>query len=291
MKLYEFRSLNMPILTSEAAKSLLKAKEEGGRSLSLTFNLGLSKALVELLDDGVVIEDHTVSYEELKWALKDEDAIYILEPPGRLRKAVLYTEGKLYKLKKVAEDKAPTLEVNGVNMHRVEGVTPWDDAYMKVEVTSIKKGMKILDICTGLGYTAIISLRKGASEVWTIEKDVNVLRMAEANPWSKGLENQQIRTMLGDAAKAVVEFEDEAFDAIIHDPPTISQATGLYSVDFYRELYRVLKKGGALNHYTGLPGSRTRGMDIVQGVSRRLKMVGFTVKVSKELMSVVAVKE
>ncbi len=291
MKLYEFRSLDMPVLTSETARQILKAREQGARSLPLTFNLGLSKSMVELLGDGVVIEGHVVSYEDLKLALRDEDALFIVEPPGRLKKAVLYTEGRLYKLKKVGEDKAPTLEVNGVALHRLEGTEPWEDASMKVEATNIKQGAKVLDVCTGLGYTTIISMMKGASEVWTIEKDVNVLRMAEVNPWSKGLENPQVRKVLGDASKTLTEFGDGEFEAIIHDPPSITQAAELYTIEFYRELHRVLRKGGTLSHFTGPTVSRSRGMDVVQGVSRRLKMAGFTVKLNKELMGVTAVKE
>ncbi|RLF16470.1 MAG: methyltransferase [Thermoprotei archaeon] len=247
--------------------------------------------MAELRGDGVVIEGHFVPYEDLRWALKDEDALYIVEPPGKLRKAVLFAEGKFYKLKKIAEDKAPTLEINGIHMHRVEGTTPWEDAKSKVEAANLRKGAKVLDVCTGLGYTAIITLRKGASEVWTVEKDVNVLRMAEANPWSKGLESPQIRKILGDATETITEFGNEEFNVIIHDPPTITQAGELYGADFYKELYRVLKKGGTLYHYTGAPGSRSRGIDIVQGVSRRLKMVGFTVKIVRELMGVIAFKD
>ncbi|RLF13824.1 MAG: methyltransferase [Thermoprotei archaeon] len=291
MKLYEFRSLNMPVLTSEGARQILKAREEGLRSLPLTFNLGLSKSMVELLNDGVVIEGHTVSYEDLQLALRDEDALFIVEPPGRLRKAVLYADGRLYKLRKVGEDKAPTLEINGVALHRLEGTEPWEDASLKVESANIKQGAKVLDVCTGLGYTTIMSMMKGASEVWTIEKDVNVLRMAEANPWSRGLESAQIRKVLGDASKTLAEFSDEEFEAIIHDPPSITQASELYTVEFYRELHRVLRKGGTLSHFTGPTVSRTRGMDVVQGVSRRLKVVGFTVKLNRELMGVTAIKE
>ncbi|PCN50026.1 hypothetical protein B6U99_06690, partial [Candidatus Geothermarchaeota archaeon ex4572_27] len=99
MRFYEFRSLNMPVLTSTTAQEILRAREAGASCLPLTFNLGLSKTMAELRGDGAIIEGHFVPYEDLRWALKDEDAVYIVEPPGRLRKAVLFAEGKFYKLK------------------------------------------------------------------------------------------------------------------------------------------------------------------------------------------------
>jgi len=291
MKFYEFKSLDMPVLTSEGARQILKAREDGVKSLPLTFNLGLSRSMVELFSDGVAIEWHVVSYEDLQLALRDEEALFIVEPPGRLRKAVLYSEGNLYKLKKVREDGAPTLEVNGVALHRVEEAEPWEEASLKVEAANVRQGIKVLDICTGLGYTTILSVMKGAAEVWTIEKDVNVLRMAEANPWSKGLESPKVKKVLGNAAETLAEFSDEEFEAVIHDPPSIAQASELYTVEFYRELHRVLKRGGTLSHFTGPTTSRARGMDVVQGVSRRLKLAGFAVRLVKDPMGVVAVKE
>jgi predicted methyltransferase len=259
--------------------------------LPLTFNLGLSKSMVELLSDEVVLEGHHVSYEELRQAASDEDELFVVEPPGRLRRAVLYAGGRLYKLRSVGEEDAPTLEVNGVALHRLEDTKPWVEASMKVEAAGIKQGAKVLDICTGLGYTAIQSLMRGASEVWTVEEDVNVLRMAEMNPWSKGLESPRVKKVLSDAAEALAEFKDEEFEVIIHDPPSMSQASKLYSMEFYQELYRLLKKGGVLSHFVGPTVSRSRGMDSVLAVSRRLKNVGFTTKINREVVGVTAVKE
>jgi predicted methyltransferase len=291
VRLYEFRSLNMPILTGGGVRQILKAKEDGVRSLPLTFNLGLSKSMVELLSDEVVLEGHHVSYEELRQAASDEDELFVVEPPGRLRRAVLYAGGRLYKLRSVGEEDAPTLEVNGVALHRIQDTKPWVEASMKVEAAGIKQGAKVLDICTGLGYTAIQSLMRGASEVWTVEEDVNVLRMAEMNPWSKGLESPRVKKVLSDAAEALAEFKDEEFEVIIHDPPSMSQASKLYSMEFYQELYRLLKKGGVLSHFVGPTVSRSRGMDSVLAVSRRLKNVGFTTKINREVVGVTAVKE
>lgn len=291
MRFYEFRSLNLPVLTSEAARTLLKAREEGLRTVSLAYNLGLSRGMVELTSDGAVIEGRVVNYDELQLALRDEDAIFIVEPHGRLRKAILYTEDRLYKLKKVAEDDAPTLEINGVPIHRLEGARLWEGALQKVGLAKIERGAKVLDLCTGLGYTAIASIMCGASEVWTVEKDVNVLRMAEVNPWSKGLEDVRIVKVLGDASEAVLELGDKGFMVIIHDPPSIAQAPELYTAELYEGMYKLLEGGGRLVHFVGPTISRARGMDLLQAISRRLRSIGFVVRIDKELMGIVATKE
>ncbi|MCX8204346.1 MAG: RsmD family RNA methyltransferase [Candidatus Nezhaarchaeota archaeon] len=291
LRLYGFKSLNMPVLTSEVARTALKAWREGLRTITLTYNLGLSRAMVELTSEGMVIEGRTVSYDELQLALRDEDALFIVEPHGRLRKAILYSEGRLYKLKKVVEDGAPTLEVSGVPIHRIEGTKPWEDAIQKVSLVKVEKGARVLDLCTGLGYTAIASMISGASEVWTIEKDANVLRMAEANPWSRGLEDPRIVKVLGDVTKVLANFSEGEFKAVIHDPPSITQASELYTVELYREIHRLLEGGGRLAHFVGPTVSRARGMDLMQAVSKRLKSVGFMVKVDKEAMGVLAIKE
>lgn len=291
MRLYEFKSLSLPVLTSEAARALLRAREEGLRTVALTYNLGLSRSIVELTGEGAVIEGREVSYDELQLALKDEDALFIVEPHGRLRKAILYAQDRFYKLKKVVEDGAPTLEISGVPIHRIEGVRPWEDALQKVNLARVGQGDRVLDVCTGLGYTAIASIMNGASEVLTVEKDVNVLRMAEANPWSRGLEEPRIVKVLGDASKVLTELSEEGFMAIIHDPPSMIHAPELYTIELYREMYRLLKRGGRLAHFVGPTVPRAKGMDLVQVVSKRLKSVGFTVRVDKEVVGVLAVKE
>lgn len=174
-------------------------------------------------------------------------------------------------------------------MHRIVGITPWKDSLLKVKCARVKKGMRVLDICTGLGYTAIASLLRGAREVITVEIDKHVLEIASYNPWSWNLANDKIKIILGDAVEVINDFEDSYFDRIVHDPPTIAIAGELYSKKFYRELFRVLRGGGILFHYTGKPGY-SRGVDITKGVANRLRQVGFQVKIIRSVCGVVALK-
>ncbi len=178
-----------------------------------------------------------------------------------------------YKLKAV-EKNVTTIEINGIHMHKVKDLNPLEDAKRKVKMARVKPREKVLDICTGLGYTAIMSMRRGAL-VTSIEVDENVLWVAERNPWSRELESKNIVIILGDAFEVVDELPSNFYDKIIHDPPRISKSSGiLYSQDFYLKLFRLLKSGGVLYHYTGESG-RLRRINIQGSVAARLKRVGF----------------
>jgi predicted methyltransferase len=88
----------------------------------------------------------------------------------------------------------------------------------------------------------------------------------------------------------VPSFDANYFDAILHDPPTMSLAGDLYSQEFYRELFRVLRRGGKLFHYIGDPESKF-GANTTRGVMQRLKNAGFrTVKPARQAFGVLALK-
>lgn len=179
-----------------------------------------------------------------------------------------FRNGKFYKLA------GGTLEINGVRMHQTKNKTPLEDARDKAGLLGVCRGSSVLDVCAGLGYTAIEAAKRGATVV-TIEKDENVLEIAKANKDSARLfGSKNIKIILGDAFEEIKKFGSESFDFIIHDPPRLSLAGELYSLDFYKELYRVLKKGGRLFHYTGEPG-KARGKRIPKGVKERLLEAGF----------------
>ena len=196
---------------------------------------------------------------------------------------------KFYKL--VPTSTWPTLEISGIHMHRIKEVDPKTDSELKIKALGKIYG-EILDVCTGLGYTAILAARrKSVKKVVTIEIDENVIKIARQNEFSKELfENPKIELIIGDAFEVIRKFEDESFDFIIHDPPRFSLAPQLYSQEFYIQLFRVLKKRGRMFHYTGEPG-KLSGKNFVKGIVKRLLLAGFrkVVKV-REAKGVVAFK-
>ncbi len=196
---------------------------------------------------------------------------------------------KFYKL--VPTSTWPTLEISGIHMHRIKDIDPKTDSKLKLKVLGKIYGV-VLDICTGLGYTAILAARKkSVKKVITIEKDENVLKIARQNEFSKELfENPKIKIIVGDAFEEIKKFENESFNFIIHDPPRISLAPELYSSEFYSQLFRVLKKGGRLFHYVGEPG-KFSGKNFAKGIVRRLLRAGFKkIFKAKEAMGIVAEK-
>ncbi|MBS7625213.1 methyltransferase [Candidatus Bathyarchaeota archaeon] len=182
--------------------------------------------------------------------------------------------GKYYRL--VETKTWPYLEISGIRMHRADDVDPKTDAMLKIRALGRIYG-SILDCCTGLGYTAILAAkRRNVREVITIEKDENVIFIARQNPFSKPLfENSKIKLIIGDVFEEIGNFDDEYFNFIIHDPPRINIAPELYSVDFYRQLFRVLKGNGRVLHYVGRPGIR-QGKRYLKGIIERLRLAGFT---------------
>ena len=197
---------------------------------------------------------------------------------GSVEPLTVYDNGYL-QLRFLPESGETTLMIDGVLMHRVQGTTPRLDAAAKARAARIARGSVVLDVCTGLGYTALAALRLGAARVYSIELRLDVLQLAQHNPLSWGLGDPRVALLLGDATRVVRFLKDNVFDRVIHDPPRFSIAGDLYSLDFYSELFRVLRPGGVLFHYTGEP-MRRRGRGhgpIVRGVIERLRRAGFQV--------------
>ncbi len=254
----------------------------GSRRVSL--DLGLSQSTVELREDAAILPGGLeISIEILSRIAEREEAIFIVDETGVYMAA--YADGHFYKL--VPTEGAPTLEIDGIRMHRTKGVTPDRDAAMKLEALGLGEGW-VLDICTGLGYTALEALRRGAELVVSIEVNPIVLRMALINPWSRGLfQDRRLSLILGDAYDIVPILPEARFDYVIHDPPRFALAGHLYSREFYHSLLRVLRPGGRLFHYTGEPGSRHRRIDLRRGVMKRLSEAGFTdLRYHREVMGV-----
>ena len=217
---------------------------------------------------------------------EDNRGIYTVESPPR--KLYFYSEEHFYMLVMTEWGHAPTVEIDGIHMHRVKDTYPEEDALNKVKLLGNIRCKTVLDICTGLGYTAIWEKRLGACRVITVERDENVLELASYNPWSRELFQEGIEILKGDAIDVLRKI-DMRFDAILHDPPTIKISGELYSLDFYMLLGQLIKRGGILVHYIGEPGIRS-GKRIYVGVMQRLRQAGFKPVFDRKTSCVRAVK-
>ena len=160
-------------------------------------------------------------------------------------------------------------------MHRYETVDPKEDTLRKVKVLGKLHGT-VLDICTGLGYTAIESSKqKAVTKVIAVEKDYNCIKISQQNEFSKELfSNPKIWLVNNDILDFIPELEANSINFIIHDPPSFSIAGGLYSLQFYKQLLRVLKPRGKFYHYVGNPHGKA-GKNLPGSVMSRLKEAGF----------------
>jgi|YNPBryBLVA2012_1023415.scaffolds.fasta_scaffold00106_4 predicted methyltransferase len=199
---------------------------------------------------------------------------------------IAFFDGHYYKLLPVP-GKWPTVCIDGIQMHRTVRMDPETDALKKVEALRPRIHDIVLDVCTGLGYTAITLAERGCRVV-TLEKDPNIMRIARANPFSQPLfdrstesfppEPGRIKLIMGDAAETVRTFGPGLFDAVMHDPPRFTIAESLYSAAMYAELFRVLKAGRWMLHYVGNPHRRhPKYKNIIPNMMRRLRDAGFDV--------------
>jgi len=239
---------------------------------------------VEYDGNNLLLNDIRISKEDMKKLSKKGSTLHAITEEGLI--ALEIRSRSYYKLRALDKPVHPTLEIDGVHMHRISQMDPWTDSLIKVKPLRIRKSHRVLDTCMGLGYTAIAAKNLGA-QVLTVEKSEEVLELSRWNPWSRELEDVNI--YLDDVSQLVIEFKDESFDRIIHDPPAFYMAGELYSSDFYSELYRILRPCGVLFHYTGNLGRR-RGIDLARGVMRRLKEVGFEVRRYERGLGVLASK-
>lgn len=183
----------------------------------------------------------------------------------------------------------PTCVLAGFNMHRMKGIHPGQDTEAKLKPLGSRLQGRMLDVCTGLGYTAIAAAERPAvSEVWTIELDPLMVQMQRSNPWSSQLfDSPKVRRVLGDAAEVLPALEEGSFDCCVHDPPASALSGELYSLELYSHLHAALRRGGLLFHYIGDPNSRASGK-LFKGIAERMRAAGFDTKVVPQAYGILA---
>ncbi|GIV96122.1 MAG: hypothetical protein KatS3mg057_0779 [Herpetosiphonaceae bacterium] len=277
------------VLSFIQAKQLLKARAAKAETALASPDLGISMVEVTIADSGAIFPGgECLSWDDATTIAAEETRCFVLEH-GRIKPIQIYSEetDRFYSL--MPTEGAPTLLISGIPMHRIKGTDPYKDTLSKVRTIAPIRG-RVLDTATGLGYTAIEEA-KTAEQVITVEFDPAALEIARLNPWSRRLfDNPTIEQRIGDVFDVVQDFADGSFSCILHDPPMFSLAGQLYSGEFYRQLYRVLKRGGRLFHYIGDP-SNTSAATVTRGAVRRLQEAGFTRIVRRpEAFGVVAYK-
>ncbi|BCX05813.1 MAG: hypothetical protein KatS3mg053_3751 [Candidatus Roseilinea sp.] len=260
------------VLSHYQARPLLEARRAGQSTAHTSLDLNCSRCDVALDAEGIVLPDgRRIAWRIIERVAASENGCYRIGDDAEKIQTYSEATGRHYSL--YPTPLAPTMLISGLPMHRIKDTDPYHDTLAKIEAASPRRG-RVLDTCTGLGYTAI-EAAKIADEVTTIELDPAAQEIARLNPWSQALfDNPKIVRIIGDSYDEVQRFDDAYFSRIIHDPPTFALAGDLYSADFYAELFRVLQPGGRLFHYIGDLDS-TSGNRTARGVVERLKRAGF----------------
>lgn len=266
--------MTQPIVLSHyQIQPLVTARTKGAGTVSISPDLGLTTVDVVLEDGGVLFP----SSERLSWELAtriqfDSVGCFVLAD-GEITRIQQFSSVTNRHASLMPTAGAPTLLLAGFPMHRIKGTEPHADTLTKIRAAAPVTG-QVLDTTTGLGYTAIEAART-AEHVTTIELDPAVIAVARMNPWSRALfDNPKITQLTGDCEAIITTFESDMFTRVIHDPPTFSLAGELYSGAFYRQLFRVLRRGGRLFHYIGDLDSPS-GSKVSKGVIKRLGDAGF----------------
>jgi len=259
-----------PIWLTQTTAHQILDKPDGYFNISL--NLGISVTRIKKEYENVCMEEKIVSLDIVKRIASGRSGIYILDLETESMTVLSGShEGVYYAL--IPTNTAPTIMISGIQMHKRDD--PWDDARRKVK-SVIRTGDWVFDTCGGLSYTAQCCLFQGAAVVVSSEPNPYVRRLRRSNPWSRRWSSEGLINHATTAQSLIEEIDTRSMDCVIHDPPRFSLAGELYGARFYTSLHRILRKGGRLFHYTGVPYEKRRGKSFVHGVARRLSEVGFT---------------
>ncbi len=282
-------AIEYPILSGYHIDNILKHESN---EIDISLDLGLTHSMIIKSDNSIKLPDgQTIDIGILKkvnrrrqlgdcFLIKDNSLLFIY----------LFENNSSYKLYEPGIDLSPTLWINGSVMHMISHSVPIEESRMKVKMLGKLHG-NVLDTCFGLGYSAIELSKSGADKVHSYEISKSSLEIAKVNPWSReAFSNPKIELNNMDVSKGIMSMRVEEYDFIFHDPPNIKMGGDLYSLEFYRGLFRVLKPNGILYHFIGSGReSAKHKSDYVKGVISRLGMAGFR-KIKRSYAGVIASK-
>ena len=249
----------MMVISAFTAQKILDAaysnKTKADITIEVSLDLGLTKGTAKYAASGIIlthetskaVESEIITQDDLKKIIKNDKVCFLVKN-NSIHKIQLFSAetNTFLKLMPTGENTAPTIELSGIRMHNIKNQDAITDAKNKVAAVNVHG--KVLDTCFGQGYTAIAAAgKKEVTEVYTHERDANIVEIAKHNPWSAEVFiNKKIKLKITDTNKEIKNYKDDEFDAIIHDPPMHKLSPAMYAPEFYSELFLVLKKGGEI---------------------------------------------
>ena len=249
------------IISSQDLRKINDSIKNNLREVEVSLDLGITKEKIKISKEGFYIKNNLIKIKKIK---ETDKSCYIITK-NKIEKVQFFSDSNLYKL--IPTKNKPILKISGTSMHKKEFV----ERIKKEKLKGI-----ILDSGTGLGYTAI-EASKTAEKIITIEFDKNVIEITKINPYSKDLfKKKDIELKIGDLTKLIKEFKDKSFDNIILDGGTPKSSGEFFSLENYKQTFRVLKNNGKLFHY--IPKHHIKsGRDFASEIIKRLKKAGFNI--------------
>lgn len=251
---------------------ILKAQKSGASKVRVSLDLNLSRQTYLIKDGSLFLPDGiSIELKQLEGIKSKQNKIYIFKN-NQLSPLEIRRNG-YYKL--VPTKSLPTLEINGIKMHRSKDIDPETDAMLKAQLVVSAKD-NVLDTCGGLGYSALFALKRGAKQVVSTEKSEAVIQLRNLNPWINSEDTSKIKLIHADITQEIDRFDNESFNSVLHDPPRFTSSTGdLYGLHFYCQLYRVMTTSSKLFHYTGSPKKIKSQDTFIKNTIKRLMKAGF----------------
>ncbi len=269
--------MGMPYFLTPVDWKRLQQVGELPANVTLSLDLGRSTTLVRVEGNYFQTDGQSLPMPPSDLLRDDDERTILIFRGDRWEKWQYFDarSGKLYKPIFVAPGKPPTVEISGIKMHVTENSDPLQDTHRKLRFLKGIKG-KVWDTCCGMGYSAIgLAQLPGVELVVTTEVDATMLAICRENPWAQPLwEQSTIQVVRANSAVLVRMFRDSSLAAVLHDPPRFALAPELYEMAFYRELWRVLRNGGRLYHYTGNP-RKHQAKTLPVRSAERLRQAGF----------------
>ena len=113
-----------------------------------------------------------------------------------------------------------------------------DTAWFLRSIMTMQKPLKILEIGTAIGYSAILFAKHSDASIITLEKDEGTALVAKENIKNAGL-SDRIQVIVGDAMESIKDI-DEKFDFVFLD------ANKSHYKDYLPDIMRNLSDGGVI---------------------------------------------
>lgn len=132
---------------------------------------------------------------------------------------------------------------------------------------NVKDGIKILDVCFGIGYNSLAAISLANVEIVALENDAEILKKIDEVEVADELKQNyekikqaakkmeyaddkiRIKIILGDARETITRI-NEKFDAVFLDPFSPKKCPELWTEDFFREIVKRMNKGAVLATYS-----------------------------------------